>query len=128
MTAALLALAAALALGSGDPLNDRISEANGAAQSLQGPLDGAWTLRDEKGAVLYHLQISELPEGAAGGAWSGADNRFGGIEIARRGDRVDLVIDGATVSLRRRGGLWRGASAGRSVILSRSLATGRPAV
>ena len=58
---------AALAQGSdsGDALIDaRIRAAAAAAESLQGPLDGAWTLVGADGTQIYAFQLVDKPSGA----------------------------------------------------------------
>jgi hypothetical protein len=44
-------------------IDDRIREAAAAAQALQGPLDGGWTLVAESGQALYAFQFVDRPGG-----------------------------------------------------------------
>jgi hypothetical protein len=55
-----------------EQLDLRIRGASAAAQALQGPMDGAWTLRDDQGTALYTFQFADPannPSGALEGAW-----------------------------------------------------------
>jgi hypothetical protein len=54
---------------SADDLDRRIRGASAAAQTLQGPLDGRWSLADEAGAPLYTLLFVDNGRGALEGAW-----------------------------------------------------------
>ncbi len=115
MIAALI-VAGLMAAASGD-VGARLAEASAAAQSLRGPLEGAWILRDDKGRALFALQIADPVDAPIGGAWRdlgvaggmgvmGARSRGGGIA------RLMLSADGAQgvrliLRLERRG-LWRG--------------------
>jgi len=67
----IAALAAAVTLSAApDPLGERIAQSAAAAQSLQGPLDGTWTLRRADGGVLYVFQITDPPDGSpVAAAW-----------------------------------------------------------
>ncbi|MEO9211530.1 MAG: hypothetical protein ABI242_00085 [Caulobacteraceae bacterium] len=76
-----------------------------AAQSLQGPLDGGWTLTDAAGAALFTFEIVD-PAGGHGpltGAWRderGEAKATGLIaDPRRRGRRLwfDFVPDGGAV-------------------------------
>lgn len=119
-----------------DPLTDRIADSAAAAQGLQGPLDGAWTLRDHAGAVLFVFQMSD-PPGSGGpveGAWRDGAGRIGTAEFIADGRRrLRIVVEGAgatnLVLVERSGGGWRGALPGRGVVtLTRGLATPPPPV
>jgi hypothetical protein len=82
---ALLIAAAVLAAGPAD-LGARIGEAAAAEQSLRGPLEGAWTLRDAHGHALYALQIADPVDGPLGGAWRDlATNDLGVVDGGSRG-------------------------------------------
>ena len=116
--AVAIGLVAAPGAAEATDLATRMRESAAAAQALQGPLDGAWTLCDAHGRPLFVLQITD-PAGGAGppeGAWrrSGASAAAGLIDaIARRGDRLVIRLAGdgevARVRLRRRGdGSWSG--------------------
>ncbi len=118
MTPFLVALSIAATPPAAD-VGARLRESGAAAQALQGPLDGTWTLRDNRGGAPLVLQITDP---AGGGpleaAWRepGAAGAAGLIEtIARRGGRLSISFvrsDGADpvgLTLKRRGaGLWSG--------------------
>ena len=64
----LLALAPATTLAQGGDASDaaidqRIRASAEAAESLQGPLDGAWTLVGADGAAIYAFQFVDKPTG-----------------------------------------------------------------
>ncbi|MFI4934433.1 MAG: hypothetical protein ACHP7N_07430 [Caulobacterales bacterium] len=65
----LLTLAPGRAAAQNEPsdavLDARIRDSMAAAESLQGPLDGRWTLVGADGAPLYIFQIVDKPNGAA---------------------------------------------------------------
>ena len=115
----------------------RIDAAMAAEQSLQGPLDGGWTLRDGDGRLLYRFEIVD-PAGGHGpltGAWRdmGADAPGGGAGVIAgmrregRSLRFEFATGGgpaATVRLRERSpDLWVGriiaSGAARTVVLRR---------
>jgi hypothetical protein len=94
-----------------------------AAQGLQGPMDGAWSLNGPDGATLYDLQIVDPAGGYGGleGAWRdvrrpGAVGSTGLIDFVDR-STGELTArfsprpgQSATVTLRPRGdGAWTGA-------------------
>ena len=57
-----------------------------ADQPPQGPLEGAWTLRDAQGRPLCTLQISDPVDGRPGGAWRDhATKDLGVIDGGSRG-------------------------------------------
>jgi hypothetical protein len=107
-------------------LGGRIAAGAAAAQALQGPLDGAWTLYDARRRPILKLQITDPAGGGAlEGAWRavGADADAAGraaptgvLEtIARQGRRLTVHLTAAgggtdtLVSLRRHGPRsWRG--------------------
>jgi hypothetical protein len=125
----MIALAVALGLAAGPAaagqaapeatdLAARIRESAAAAQALQGPMDGTWTLSDARRRPLFVFQFTD-PAGGAGpleGAWrrSGASAPAGLIDaIARRGDHLAIRFAGGgevvRVRLRRRAdGTWSG--------------------
>jgi hypothetical protein len=136
---ALLALLAALAgpAAPPPPVDVRIHEAATAAEALHGPLDGAWTLRDRQGHVLYLMELAD-PVGAGHdlqGAWRDprrADDReaMGVLKTVRRAadGTLKLAFDAgvATVAIRLREfgpAVWRGvmrdAVGARTVVLTR---------
>jgi hypothetical protein len=136
---AALALAAALTAGTarGDPdaaaFDARMAASVQAAERLEGPLDGRWTLYDARRRPLYVLQISDPPQhaGPLEAAWrSPRDGTVGQLDrITHSGERLSLTwtARGRTVivALRRAGaGPWRGRldDAGRPlrVVLRRS--------
>ena len=98
-------------------LTTRMRDSAAAAQALEGPLDGAWTLWTGD-RPLYVFQITDPAGGAGllGGAWrlTGAPAPAGLIDaIARRGDRLAIRFAGegevVRVRLRRRAdGAWSG--------------------
>jgi hypothetical protein len=118
MTPFLVALAIAATPPAAD-VGARLRESGVAAQTLQGTLDGTWTLRDNRGGAPLVLQITDP---AGGGrleaAWRepGAGGAVGLVKaIVRRGDRLSISFvrsDGAdpvSLTLKRRGaGLWSG--------------------
>ncbi len=80
-----LIAAAALASGAAD-LGARVGEAAAAEQSLRGPLEGAWILRDARGRALYALQVSDPIDGPLGGAWRDlANGDLGVVDGGSRG-------------------------------------------
>jgi hypothetical protein len=129
--------AAMIVLLASDPLTTRIEDSAAAAQALQGPFDGAWTLRDGAGRIVFGFQMSE-PPGSVGktapGAWRDEHDTIGAAEFIAEGPRrLRIVVAGeprATVILtERRAGTWRGSLPGHGVVtLTRSLARPRPAV
>ncbi len=61
--AALLAPGAALAQIIDDGVGERVHASALAAESYQGPLDGAWTLVSASGNALYAFQLVDKPGG-----------------------------------------------------------------
>jgi hypothetical protein len=61
--AALLAPGAALAQAIDDGVGERVHASALAAESYQGPLDGAWTLVSTSGNALYAFQLVDKPGG-----------------------------------------------------------------
>ena len=125
-------LLAALLLLAGAPISPdaRIAASAAAAQALQGPLDGTWTLADTSGRALYVVQIVDPVTGGSNleAAWRapGADGALGEATARRAGDRLSLRLGdhGPLVSLRRVSrDLWRGVlrqdGGGRRVVLRR---------
>jgi hypothetical protein len=71
---AIVALAPVIALAQPDSDNavdERIRSSAAAAQALQGPLDGAWTLVSQAGTPIYAFQLVDRPggQGAVQGVW-----------------------------------------------------------
>ena len=112
----------ALVIAAMPPVTDvgaRLRESGAAAQTLQGPLDGTWTLSERRHGALLLFQITDP---AGGGpleaAWRepGGAGAAGLVEtIARRGDRLSISFarfNGAVLAglgLRRLGrGVWSG--------------------
>ncbi len=100
----------------------RMRDSAAAAQALQGPLDGRWTLTDATGKTLYLLQIADPPHDAAPLTAAWTDPRTGALgpvdAIRRVGDRLNLVFASdpagppVRVTLRRlSGGVWSGWAA-----------------
>ena len=127
MLAALLALMIGSAPPPGDPaLDGRIRDSFNAAQALQGPLDGRWTLRDAGGRALYAFQIVDRAGGGGPleAAWrdprdSSMTGALGVVsDIARTGRSLRLGFAGlgggaATLVLwRDRHGGWVGRMVG----------------
>ncbi|MDB5429740.1 MAG: hypothetical protein JWP35_856 [Caulobacter sp.] len=56
-------------LPDGAGFESRVKASAAAAEGLQGPLDGGWTVRTEAGDALYSLQLVDQPAGALEGAW-----------------------------------------------------------
>ena len=73
-------------------VGSRIRASAEAAQSLQGPLDGGWTLRDAAGRPIYVFQMSEPPGGA------------GRLEAAWRNPRIPAAGAAGVVADARRNG------------------------
>jgi hypothetical protein len=99
-------------------LATRMRDSAAAAQALQGPLDGTWTLWDAHRRPLFVFQITD-PVGGAGpleGAWrqAGASAPAGLIDVmARRADHlvIRFVSAGESTRLclhRRSDGSWSG--------------------
>ncbi len=114
LLAALLVSAATPA----DPLGARIAQSAQAAQALQGPLDGAWELRDARGRKLLILQIVDPAGGGPpAAAWrEPGDGWASGYvdQIERTGGRLTIVFTrpGATEATRIRLRTGRGGFAG----------------
>ena len=81
MLAAILA-AGVLATADAD-VGNRIQAARQSEQALQGPLDGAWTLRDTGGRRLFDLQLIDTGE-TIGGAWRDPAQHLGPLTDLRR--------------------------------------------
>jgi len=138
----MIGVAVALGLAAAPEATDlanRMRESAAAAQALQGPLDGTWTLSDHHRRPLFVLQITDPAGGRAlAGAWrrAGVSAAASPIDdIARQGDRLEIRFAGGEtagetvrVRLRRRGeGAWAGVAAcenghGLAVTLRRSTA------
>lgn len=118
----MIAMLVALQVSAASPdraFEQRMRDSAAAAQALQGPLDGRWTVTDGKGHTLYLLQIADPPQEAAPltAAWSDPrTGALGGVDaISRAGDRLSLAFapDPAAppvrLILRRlKGGAWAG--------------------
>ena len=135
----MIAALAALLVAATPPLDvdARIRASDQAAQALQGPLDGAWSLYDAAGARLYAFQLVD-PVGGHGplqGAWRDLRGREAlGVfsELRREGDALILRLpshgESPADSIRLRGdghGAWRGRISGdpasRAVVLKRDV-------
>jgi hypothetical protein len=113
LLACLLLAAAPPAPDSTASFDARIAVSAAQAERLQGPLDGAWVLRDSRGRPLMRLEIVDPPQRvrAPTGAWSLADGSamgsIGTIEATHDRLTVELSPDERLV-LRREPGRWRG--------------------
>jgi hypothetical protein len=122
MIAALIAaLALVYAPTHADPaapaFDARMAASAKEAQALQGPLDGAWLVRDDRGDAMIVLQITDAPNhtGKLVAAWREPNGPSMGIvsEIRRsRGGLIIRLVEGRrlheTIQVRRSGGLWHG--------------------
>jgi hypothetical protein len=103
----------------------RMATSASAAETLQGPLDGAWVVRDGHGRALLRLEIEDPPpgNGPPTGAWSLAEGRAMGaidrIEANGWTLRIQVAPDERLV-LQRSHGQWRGRmiEAGRASLVS----------
>lgn len=104
----LLALALAASPAAG--LDDRLRQSVAAAEALQGPLDGAWTLVDRRGRRRLALRIVQPPPPApTQAAWSAAGELGVVDRVDLRGDHLTLAWRGGRLDLHRRStGLWEG--------------------
>lgn len=82
-------------LPSADDLDRRIRGTSAAAQSLQGPLDGRWSLADQDGAPLYTLLFVDNGRGALEGAWRDVTR---GAGLTATGVIDTLSRDGAALN------------------------------
>ena len=119
MIAALLAGWRVSAAPPDQVFDQRMRDSAAAAQALQGPLDGRWTVTDAKGHALYVLQIADPSHQAAPmtAAWRDArTGALGGVDaISRLEDSLSLAftpdpaVPPVRLVLRRlKGGGWRG--------------------
>ena len=122
----LAIVAAGAALIAADPLTVRIAEASAAAEALQGPLDGGWSLVGGEPEAVYALRISDPPgrQGPPEGVWSDTSGHGGPLEITPlAGGRLRLRLSGQpprlNVMLMRAGPkVWRGAPGSASYRLT----------
>jgi hypothetical protein len=101
-----------------DPVGMRVAASSRAAQSLQGPLDGAWALVDAKGERLLRLQIIDPPGGGRlSAAWRKPEFSVGAgyvDDIERGPSRLVLRLGGhdhrggTVIRLRGRGSRYFG--------------------
>jgi hypothetical protein len=100
-------------------LSARIAQARAAEQQLQGPLDGHWIVRTDRGRPVLALQLIDPPDGRGpvGGAWRDLDGTLGSgiVGVTRRGahDVVLVLMKDGSEMMRLRlepaaGGRWRG--------------------
>ena len=120
MTAvSMLAVLLAASMQPAQPdVGPRISAALSAAQTLQGPLDGAWLLRDAAGRPLYRFEIVDPADerGPLTGAWRDARGAGAGfIATMRRGGhslQLEFSVDGEAATrlrlIERSPGVWTG--------------------
>ena len=117
----MIALLAALLLSPtppADPLGARIAESAQAAQTRQGPLDGAWDLRDAKGRKVLILNIVDPAGGGPlAAAWrepgeGGASGYVDAIERTAGGLTFVFTRPGAAEATRVRLQTTRGGADG----------------
>jgi len=100
----VLGVIAALMLAAAAPDGDqsatigaRLRQSAAAAEALQGPLDGGWTLYDNRHRALMAFELTD-PAGGEGppeGAWRelGGGDGAGPLDAAtRQGDRVSMLF------------------------------------
>lgn len=80
---------------SADDLDRRIRGTSAAAQTLQGPLDGRWSLADQDGAEIYTLLFVDNGRGALEGAWRDVTR---GAGLTATGVIDNLSRDGAALN------------------------------
>jgi hypothetical protein len=91
----------------------RMAASASAAERLQGPLDGAWVVRDRRGRDLLRLEIDDPPQNSRPptGAWQAVDGSamapIGAIQAAGGALQVEITPAEHLV-LERHHGLWRG--------------------
>jgi hypothetical protein len=110
LTILALALLASPAFAQ-DVVGVQIAASAAAAQALQGPLDGAWTLFDRRGGMLLTLQIGDPPtRGALACAWQDPSGARGFADCSRRtgGLTVRLAGEGVARLIRQGANQWRG--------------------
>ncbi len=78
-----------------DDLDRRIRGTSAAAQTLQGPLDGRWSLAADDGAPLYTLLFVDNGRGALEGAWRDVTR---GAGLTATGVIDNLSRDGAALN------------------------------
>ena len=121
-----LALLGGRALAQGETSDaardERILSSAAAAESLQGPLDGGWTLVSGDGKVIYGFQFVDKPSGETPeGVWRdlrrpNVPGDIGLIDTMQRGAPDSLTIrfvaapgQGATtITLKLAAGVWSG--------------------
>jgi hypothetical protein len=91
-------------------LGARIAASAGAAEALQGPLDGAWRLTDARGRTLFFIEIVDPVSGhGIEAVWRDPRGASGAVErIRRAGARMTLDFDRSHVSLGQTKDGWRG--------------------
>jgi hypothetical protein len=126
LTPALVVCLLAAGARAQDAVGQRIAASAAAAQSLQGPLDGSWTLADTRGRTLFAFQIGDTPTRGAGlaCAWRDPQGALGFAGCTRQGRRLTLRFGARKVDVERRTAtLWRGMLRGpegtRTVALRR---------
>jgi hypothetical protein len=78
-----------------DDLDRRIRGASAAAQTLQGPLDGRWSLAGDDGAQLYAFLFVDNGRGALEGAWRDVTR---GAGLTATGVMDDVSRDGGELT------------------------------
>ncbi len=126
--AALIGLVASPAAGQ-DAVGVRIAQSAAAAERLQGPLDGTWSLIDSQGRTLFIFQIGDPPTSgeALACAWRAPDGALGLGNCRWQGARLTLKFanagDKRAVLHVTHSGVWRGQLLGhgsaRAVTLRR---------
>lgn len=125
---AALIVGLAPAAAAQDAVGTRIDQSAAAAERLQGPLDGTWTLQDEQDRTLFVFQIGDPPTGGPLSCASRTADGAPRVVICRR-NRGMLTIAFDASGKRRvvlhpaAGGVWRGelivGEAGQPVLLRR---------
>lgn len=94
-----------------DDVGRQIAASAASAQTLQGSLDGTWTLAGRGGVTLYTLAIGDPPtHSALGCAWRDPAGARGYADCRRRGGRLEVrLATGVSLRLEREGPrIWRG--------------------
>ena len=93
-----------------DEVGNQIAASAAAAQALQGPLDGTWTLADQRGRPILTLQIGDPPTGESlACAWRDPSGARGYADCARRAGKLEIRLGDGLLRLGRDGPHdWRG--------------------
>jgi hypothetical protein len=126
IAALIVGLAAAAAAQ--DAVGTRIGQSAGAAERLQGPLDGTWTLQDAWGRALFVFQIGDPPTGRPlSCAWRTPHGEPRPGKCQKKQGSLTITFEASgkrrVVLHLARGGVWRGelfvGKAGQPVSLRR---------